>query len=625
MRLSLLLLILVYTAKAQCQSINKLRSVATRYHKQAAEAISRSDFSSATLLLEKAIHADTSFALAYQQLGDIHRKFNRFRDAESLYRKVLALSPSLTPLTLYGLAESLFFCGRYSDALIFFNKYKASRTLPTESIRKIEKYIGDCKFSIEALKNSKPVKFKNLGAPINSAFDEYLPSLNVDGSRLLFTRRDTQEDFYESKRLAGGAWSPPALINFGSFSQGNEGAAVISADGEWLYFSACDKRDGMGRCDIYVCFRTIDGWSSPKNLGSPINTGAWESQPSLSADGNTLYFVSNRPGGVGGYDIWISKKNSKNEWSVPVNAGPEINSVYDEHSPCIHADGKTLYFSSNGWPGFGKRDLFVTRKRDSVHWDPPQNLGYPINNSGEQSGLFVSADAHLAYFASQATDSIRKMDIYTFQLEKSLAPTPVAYLEGKVYDAITGKDLDAVINIKENNHSFFNYRSQVKGRYIAALPSSRRFQLIVGSQGYLYHEQQVTWKESDTLSKRRLDIKLYPLVKDAELILQNIFFETGSARLTETSSAALEALYIFLQQDDLNRFEISGHTDNTGSSILNNELSTERAKAVAFYLIGRGLDKNKIRYRGYGDSRPVQTNTTAEGRAANRRTSLVVL
>ena len=285
-------------------------------------------------------------------------------------------------------------------------------------------------FRREAMANPVPFTPENMGAGVNSPDDEYLPTLTADGKMLIFTRYDRMamaEDFYAS-RLVNDKWAKAVRMAEPLNSDENEGAGCISQDGRILYFTACNRPDGAGRCDLYVSYRKAGGWSRPQNLGPAVNTSGWESQPCLSIDGQTLYFVSDRGGGMGGMDIWRSTL-VEGRWSQPVNMGPTINTKGDEKTPFISFDNQTFYFSSNGRVGMGGMDLFVCRRTGDTTWSEPQNLGYPINTSGDESSLIVSPDGRTAVFSSDKFGGQGQLDLYTFALPEPVRSEPVVYKE----------------------------------------------------------------------------------------------------------------------------------------------------------------------------------------------------
>lgn len=302
--------------------------------------------------------------------------------------------------------------GDYATAYNKLQPYIINDLLPDYLKEKASALYLNCSFAIK-YPLAKEITINNLGDSVNSNIAEYFPSINFQDSILLFMRRaDWQrEDFYISylnNNRFTKAEKLPDAINYSS----KKGSASVSKDGNTLFFAAEYPSMGYGRYDIYKALKTDTGWSLPKNLGRNINTDFWESAPSISPDGNALYFCSNRPGGYGGIDIYVSYKNEKGYWEEAENLGPNINTAADEQAPFIHADNKTLYFSSNGWPGYGGADLFVSRRKDNGEWHKPMNLGYPINTYDNEGGISVASNGQDAFIASDRTDSRGGLDIY---------------------------------------------------------------------------------------------------------------------------------------------------------------------------------------------------------------------
>ena len=623
---SLFLCVLSLFANAQLRSANR---GAQRHYDDANELLTYNQYEKAIEELKVAVSIDKQFLAAYQQLGDIYRKLQQYPLAKSNYLRVLEINPDFHPGTYFGLAESEMYSAEYVEALGHFRKYASTPNLPESSKKLTAKYIIDCEFSIEAIK--KPISFKpeNLKEGINTVADEYLPVVTADEETIIFTRRaNNNEDFYQSKKV-NAAWSVSKSlgpnINTTTF---NEGAQCISPDGMYLFFTGCNRPDGLGRCDIYVCKLEGGQWSKPFNLGPPINTSGWESQPSISADGRTLYFVSARAGGVGGNDIWKTTLLGNGEWASPVNLGPNINTPYDEHSPFIHHDGKTLYFASNGWPGFGKNDLFISRKDESGKWLSPQNLGFPLNNSGEQSGLTISSNGRTAYFASNIEGGKGNMDIYSFELPQALRPSLVTYVKGKVFDAQTKEVLEATIKISElqQDSLIFDDLSDItNGQFLATMPAGNKYALSVEKNGYLFHSENFSLQQMTANKPYLLDIPLHKIEPGKMVVLNNIFFDTNKATILEESKTELNHLIRFLNSNPKLSIEISGHTDNTGDDKANQLLSENRAKAVFNYLITNKIPAARLSYKGLGKTAPIADNSTPEGRKKNRRTEFRII
>ena len=627
--LILLLLFLPGVALAQkiTSSQNKL---AQKSYLQANQFITNKLYDKAIEQLNKAVIEDDRFTAAYQQLGDIYRRLADYSKALIAYKKVLEIDPEFYNLTYFGLAESELNTGDYNNALIHFRKYASFPELSNESKIKAAKYIADCVFSLEAVKT--PVSFKpvNMGNGINSNQDEYLPVVTADDETIIFTRKSSNnEDFYTSNKNKE-IWSASKSLspNINTF-EFNEGAQCISPDGNYLFFTGCNRPDGLGRCDIYISKWEGTEWSRPFNIGAPINTPGWESQPSISADGRLLYFVSTRIGGKGGYDIWKSELRPDASWSIPVNMGADINTAYDEHSPFIHPDDETLYFSSNGWPGLGNKDLFVSRKKKlQTGWEKPQNLGYPINTFGEESGLSISSNGRLAFFASDKKGGNGGFDIYSFELPEKLRPAAVTYVKGRVFDKITKEPLDAkiqIINIKNSQISYDDISDPAEGEFLATMSPGNSYALNVSKDGYLFNSQNFTPDLKQVIKPYLIEIPLQRIEIGGMVVLNNIFFGTNKYDLLPESKTELSQLILFLNENRGITIEIAGHTDNIGDDRSNLVLSENRAKKVYDYLLINKIPPSRLSFKGYGESTPVIDNFTEDNRKNNRRTEFKII
>lgn len=624
----LLILILVLLSGRICgqQGNESNDKQARKCYEQAGRYLSAGDYTNAIEELRKAVKKDPGFITAFQQLGDLNRKLRHYQEAAENYRRVLSISSEFSSLTYFGLAESELNLGEYSSAFRHFNRFISFEGISENGKKLAIKYIRDCRFSIEAIKH--PVEFKpfNLGPAINTREEEYLPTVTADEGQLIFTRRTgNNEDFYQSVRKSG-MWQQATYLSKEINTPNlNEGAQCISPDGLYLFFTGCNRPDGVGRCDIYVCKREENTWSEPFNIGPPVNTRGWESQPSLSADGRTLYFVSNRPGGFGGYDIWSTELLEDGKWAPPVNLGPSVNTPYDEHSPFIHPDNQTLYFSSNGWPGFGNKDLFLSRRDHEGKWQEPVNLGYPINTAGEESSLTVSADGQTAFFASDMKGGAGGMDIYSFSLYPQAQPLPVTYVRGKVEDAATRSPLSARVVITDltQNKVIFDEESE-EGTFLATMVVGGNFGLSVRKDEYLFYSENFSPTQANVKSPYSLQVSLRKIQAGSRVVLRNIFFETNKAELRPESMAELQTLLSFLKSNPHVAILIGGHTDHTGNTELNQKLSENRAKNVYTYLIENGIAPSRLTFKGFGSTSPVASNATEEGRQLNRRTEFTI-
>ena len=360
-----------------------------------------------------------------QQLldSDAHKAFVHFRKA--LKEEPAFAEVRLTMAAWYMKHDSLSQAQTQLEAFLRYDHDRHERwaAAARQDLRCIA-------FRREAMAHPVPFTPMTMGGAVNSHDDEYMPSLSADGQTLLFSRYNRKaqaEDLYYS-RLQDGQWTPAVRMPSPITTDQNEGSGCLSQDGRMLYFTACGRGDGAGRCDLYVSYRKGQGWSRPVNLGPAINTGSWESHPCLSIDGQTLYFVSNRKGGYGGFDIWKSTLED-GQWTTPVNLGPTINTSGDEKYPFLSFDNSKLYFSSNGHIGMGDMDLFVADRVDDSTWGEPVNLGYPINTSGDESSIIISPDGRTAIFSSDKYGDGSHLDLYYFALPEPVRPEPVEYKE----------------------------------------------------------------------------------------------------------------------------------------------------------------------------------------------------
>jgi len=589
----------------------------------ASQYISSNLYTKAISQLKEAVGLDKDFAAAWQQLGDLHRRMQKYKEAIPFYQRVLQIDPDFHQLTLFGLAECELSVADYSSARQHFSRYAALEDVTEKGRKQAEKFIADCDFALNAIKKPVPFNPVNLGPGINTAASEYLPVVTADEGTMIFTRlSDNNEDFYKSNRPEG-KWNAAAYlsqnINTAMF---NEGAQCISPDGMYLFFTGCNRPDGLGRCDIFLCRREGKDWSKPFNLGPPVNGPGWESQPSISSDGRTLYFVSSRPGGLGGLDIWQTTLLQGGGWTAPVNLGPEVNTPYDEESPFIHPDGNTLYFSSKGWPGMGRRDLFLSRRDEKGSWQKPLNLGYPINTSNDEGGLTISSDGRTAYFSSDIQGGYGNMDIYSFELSPALRPEPVTYVKGRIFDAKSREPLGAKIRITELKSNAPAYDDESEdGEFLSTMAAGKTYGLTVEKEGYLFYSDNFSLDKPGAAARPyEISVPLQRIEVGSMVILKNIFFDTGKSELLPESRTELQQLISFLNANPKAGIEITGHTDNTGENTANQALSENRARSVFNYLLSNKISASRLSYKGLGASRPIADNKSEEGRQSNRRT-----
>lgn len=585
--------------------------------------------------LQKALKADDEFVEAYAVSGDCYSDLGDLKSAIVSYQKVVDLAPNFMATSYKQLADVQFRTGDYKNAIGNYEIFLTKKRVNPRIKERAERSLVNARFGVIAKEKPVPFEPQNLGASVNTGAYEYFPVLTADEQTLVFTRNkrrdgglDYQEDFYISF-LENEEWQLAMNLGRPINTDDNEGAQTITADGKQLFFIGCNRKTGLGSCDIYRSLRNGRKWGNPENLGSPVNSSKWESQPSISSDGKTLYFVSNRSGGIGGMDIWVTSLAPNGEWTVPRNLGDVINTPYSEETPFIHPDGRTLYFTSNGHPGMGEKDIYMTRKDSVGNWSTPKNLGYPINTWNDEQGLFVGASGENAYFSSDRKGGYGKLDLYSFKLYDEARPNRVTYVKGRVRDKLTGKPLAAkfeLIDLATSEVVIESSSDPINGSFLVTLPVDNEYALNVSKDNYLFYSDHFSLPKSQDVTKPyNMDVELQPIEYGEKVVLKNIFFETASYELLPESRVELNKLVAFMNNNGTIRIEIGGHTDNVGKPADNQLLSENRSKSVRKYLIENGINETRIQFKGYGEEQPIDTNETPEGRANNRRTEFKVL
>ena len=573
---------------------------------------------------EEAIERDKLFAEPYFQLGRLYEQNRQFGNAILNYEKAVNAQEktSVTEIAAQQVGQLYLRKGEYQKALIFLEKGIAA--VSPSNQKRYRTRIENCKFAIKSI--SKPLIINPLELPksVNKFQSQYFPVLTADRETLIYTgNQDSDENLYVAS-VKGNVWTEPISISEKINTKENEGTASISADGRTLVFTSCGGRKGFGSCDLFISYKQGDNWISPQNLGSNINSGEWESQPSLSADGRTLYFVSDRKGSLGKRDIWMSKLDSINTWTKAINLGNPVNTTEDDLSPFIHANGKTLFFASEGHIGMGGLDLYFTENQQNK-WKTPENLGYPLNTFEDQVALFITADAKKAYYSLERDqeDKYRRAKIVEIEVPESLQAKfkATSFLKGIVYDAQTKQKLQADIELisLKNNELMGKISSDAQtGTYTSVLTNGGEYAVFVSKKGYFFKSLNFDFSDKIGLDKI-LDIPLEPIKKEAKEILNNIFFDTAKWNLKSESTVELDKLVALLKANPGLPIEISGHTDDVGKDADNLLLSQKRAKSVVDYLAQKGVNILKIKAEGYGKTRPYLPNSSDENRKLNRR------
>ena len=606
----------------------------------------KGNYTEASRIMKGVISQEPDFVDAYYVLGlsCFKRANSNFKEAEKYFLKVVGLCPSYNVYAYYYLGEISYGSEKYDSAIRYLEVF----------MKDVDKIKSDKDYSRAAdlLKYSKfyqkmtrePVPFDpEVVEGISTPENEYLPILSPDNRMALFTReiklpgeKNTliQSEKYKEKFMFS------ELRPDGKFALGeempepfnlndNEGGATLTVDNKTLFYTVCKYtlNHSYYNCDIYYSEFVNDEWTPIKSVSDKINLPTtWESQPSISSDGKTLYFVSDRSGGYGGYDIYRSIKNDQGEWGTPINLGPAINSTGNEKSPFIHPDGKTLYFSSDGWMGLGGYDIFFSRLNDDGTWSKPVNIGYPINSPDDEVGFFVSTDGQKGFFASNKLKGVGGWDLYSFDLYQKARPGKVLFLTGTVKTESETEISSTRIELKNMETKKISEipLDTMTGKYVAVAPFNNDYIMTVKKEGFVYETRYIAKIDSLYRMPAKLDLEIQPIELNKSYRINDIYFAFNSYELADESKAVLDLLIEFLEENKAICIEIQGHTDDIGNDADNLKLSANRAKSVYNYLITKNISPKRLTYKGFGETMPVASNDTEEGRARNRRTVFVI-
>lgn len=577
-------------------------------------------------------------------LANIKKNTPNYKDAEKWFLQVLNACPGYDIYLYFYLGQIAYGDENYADAVKYLDIFlkDVDKIKSDEDYNKATDLRKYAKFTLDAI--SHPVPFEpKVVEGISTSQDEYLPILSPDNQVALFTRVvklegdknsvvssvRTKERFMFSEQDKEGGFNAGEEMPEPFNIQDNEGGATLTADNNTLFYTVCkyDNAKHYLNCDIYYSERVNGDWTPIKSVSDKINLPyAWESQPSVSADGRSLYFVSDRQGGYGGYDIYRSIKSLSGEWGTPINMGPVINSPGNEKSPYIHPDGKTLYFSSDGWIGLGGYDIFYSRMNDNGVWSKPKNLGYPINSPDDEVGFFVSTDGSKGFFASNKYHGVGGWDLYSFNLYEEARPERILFLKGSVRDENTTEPVKARIELKnvETKKVEEIPLDSNTGNYVAVAPYNHDYVMTVKKEGFVYETKYIAKVDSIHPVVRKVDVDIKPIELNQSYRINDIYFGFNKFDLTDESKFVLDQLIEFLKENPAICIQIQGHTDNIGNDADNLKLSDNRARSVYNYLVLKGILAKNLTYRGFGKTMPVAENDTEEGRAKNRRTVFVI-
>jgi outer membrane protein OmpA-like peptidoglycan-associated protein len=611
---------------------------AKKHLDEAFMAFNAAEFPKALSSVNKALKADPKYADAFSLQASVYEAMRDTAHATESYRNCLRVAPEFQPMYFYygeylyrnkRLREAAFVLSQFDSVPMkkgFIVQKHAASTRLKEKAARLRVSVQTAMDDVNIAEN---LRIRNMGPSINTDKDEYWPGMPFSGDRFVFTRRlggtgnaVLQEDFFMSDlrdTAWGKAYPAPGDIN----TPENEGTLSVKADGSALYYTRCNQPGGLGSCDLYVSDLDGRGWKRGNNLGSPVNGPAWDCQPAISGDGHTLIFASSRPGGFGGKDLWVSYL-SQGKWSMPKNMGPAINTRDDDDAPFLHYDGATLYFSSLGHQGFGGSDIFMSRMGTDGQWSTPENLGSGLNTPHDEFGLYIESGGKKGYFASDRPGGLGRLDIYQFLVPEKFMPKPVTYVAGILSDIKTGLPLKARVRVVELSSGKVVFTDSVSDFFIP-LQAGGNYALFATAKGYMPRSLNFQPTATDLGNPFSVRAELTPIDAKQVFVLNNIFFDTDKFDLKPESKEELAIVVDLMKTNAGMVIEISGHTDNQGAADYNLKLSESRAKSVVSYLVAAGVPAARLKFKGYGDSRPAAANDTEEGRAKNRRIELVIL
>jgi flagellar motor protein MotB/tetratricopeptide (TPR) repeat protein len=625
-------------------------SLAAAHFQDAQSALLAREYRLAIRHFEKALQQQEGLVVAQRMIGQCHALLGEYPEAASAYLQVLKQDSLFSRLIYFELGDTYYKMGKPELALSYFKVFQQLQDIPVDQFGlhgveelaeellvqdRLNSNIRACQLSIDSVKFINITEIQNLGNNINSKQDDYFPFLTNNQEQLFYTRQldNGDEDLYFS-RFRNGQWrSAERIKNFNTDQP--EGMSTLVRNGRQLFFTACLRDSVAGPCDIWEALVDGSEVKSITALGAPINSVYWESQAAVSCDGRQLYFASNRPGGLGGTDIYMTERTASGSWSLPVNLGAPLNTPGDEEAPYISNDGQTLYFSSTGHLGLGEQDIFMSWWDDRKdRWSMPINLGPPVNGPHRELGFYLSADGKTGFFASNRPGGAGGMDIYRFELSEKLYGEPITFLEGIVKDSVllTGITTSVAINGRAP------VETDTEGRFFLCAGADETLDFQVAAAEYRPYHNQFFIPLWDNRQFYTIDLLLKPKlsfladleaesneeeltrrsVPEEQIILHSILYGFDSADLDNNEVKSLEDLLTDLEKVKVLKVEIVGYADDIGAQSYNLQLSEERAKNVAVFLLSRSVAVNDIHIEGKG------TVTNDKERAYNRRVDIKI-
>jgi outer membrane protein OmpA-like peptidoglycan-associated protein/tetratricopeptide (TPR) repeat protein len=588
------------------------------------------DYEKARSLVQRAIDEDPEYADAYLLSGFLAQKKRDYKTMGEMLRKAIELCEAADPEAYYQLGWLAYDMKKYKEAEKYLGRFLEFDKINEEHGIKAEGLL------VKAKLYANPVPFDPRPVPgISTADPEYLAIISPDNEYVFFTRRFDQsqkglitstsvEKFMQAKRTNGVFDKGiPMDYPFNQKAIGNEGGATITIDNKHLFFTV--NRDN--NFDIYYSDWNATYWDDITNMGPAVNDPKqWDSQPSVTADGNTLYFASARDS-LTGIDIYKTHRDAQGKWTQARKLPPPVNTNGNDKSPFIHQDGRTLYFSSDSLPGLGGYDIFMSRMDAKGTWSEPVNLGYPINTEADEVGFFASTDGRYGYFASNSIKGSTGFDVFSFELYPKMRPQKVTLQTGELKTDGPDSLVSATIELK---NTFTNELTRitvdsVTGQYAFVATLDHDVVMTIKKKGYAFESEYISANDSSNIGPVKKNILLEKIDVGKSYTINDILFATNSYQVNDTIKAVVNEFSDYLSQNPKLTVTIEGHTDNVGNPTDNLILSQNRARSIYDYLVERGIDKSRLSYKGYGETKPIATNSTSEGKAKNRRTVFKVI
>ena len=606
---------------------------------------------------------DANFALAHEIMVRCMLEEKPYAPCVSFYKMAIRTCPQIHCEPYYYIGTSFYEQFLNDSAIRYFDLFLKFKD---EDESKFPKDYDQMRINAKGMRRDcMKDKLLKIAVPfspkvvrgISTERDEYLAYITPDNKFSMFVRKQPKKElkayqtdkdvevFMLSKRDNTGAFDKGELMYYPfNETEDNQGGCTISIDNKHLYFAMMKNEGGaQPNVDIYVCHAKgeifNEEWGEISKLPPPVNDPKyWDSQPTMAADGVTMYFASDRPGGVGGIDLYVTKLNLKtNQWSVPENLGRGINTVKNEKTPFIHSDSETLYFSSDGQYGFGGYDIFYVRKDTKGKWDDPVNIGGPINSVGEDACFFVSKDTKTGYFSSFDEGKVKglgvgRYDLFSFDLYKEARPQTIEFVNGQAKDE-KGEPLSGATVEKHNLET--NEKTNVvtdssTGKFMLVINTEKKenFTLTVKKDSVVFNSTLVDIKAIVTAkiaNMPTINIAVTKAEKGKSFVIDNLHYKTNSAEITSESKAVLSAFADYLLDNPALNIEIQGHTDNVGNPKDNEALSSNRAYSVKQFLEEKKVPGKRILAKGFGPNKPIADNKTEGGKAKNRRTEFLII